>query len=547
MITLERSVVTMADKNGPRHVSPLNYLLGSLHTGVAHVFSFLTATDRGMLYAVDTRTRRLVGRQQIPPWCMLRPGLNCDVGGQLRKYLCAAARDGHVGAVRHMSDAMRDVTDERLASYFGIVTPIFLEEACSSAAKEGQVDCMRFILGVIDHPPKDIVVDAACDERCLRTVVEEFGMGVDVDVVKASARSGRVACLSFALERFDGVMSDSDRQKVALAAVHGGSVECARYLEDNGFGFAKVYIVHGSKGSAGVDMVSFLRARGWTPCVQDVEFIASAGRLETLRSVIESTGVSCSSIVNAAARAGKMDCLRYLVEQRGMEVLRAVHDAAAGGSVEVLAYLTDRGSKVCAQDVLVAAKHGHAEALRFMVERCDAECGGHIVETACRHGQLAVLRYLVEEKGVPLTVDAAATMAENNHLECLRHFVESEVIRPHNRVVFGAIKSSNASCLRYLLDHNFPVDLHVANLAAEGNRVDALDIMMRRDVQIGKETLLHAICYGAFDSVRLLLERGVGCSMEEAEEASRTFTLGPTHESQTQLCLTFVRQACGAK
>ena len=59
-----------------------------------------------------------------------------------------------------------------------------------------------------------------------------------------------------------------------------------------------------------------------------------------------------------------------------------------------------------------------------------------------------------------------------------------------------------------------------------------------------KERVLKAVGGegGAFDSVQLLLSRGIRCSVEEAKDAARTFTLGESHARRIEICVNLVRE-----
>lgn len=561
----------------PKSVNPLDVLLSSIHAGARHMFSFLSPTDRGVLYAVDMRMRSIAERMRVkvPPWCPSQVTTHLPFD-KLHEYLCSAAADGHVGAIR----AIQDVTASS-HPFFGTILPTYMSDAARQSARTGQLESLRFLVHAAGQLPNEVVKDAVPHLDCMRFLTDEMRAPVDKWTAARAAASGNVECLAFVMDRL-GNVDDDTCKTVMSGAMRGGSEECVRHLTGRGMSVHFTYSV--GCYTPALAFAKFLKNEGWTPNFSDVMAVAKKGDLDVLRFIIEACGalqtarIGFQEPVQEAAHGGHLPCMRYLIEEAGCSTQGAIEAAAAGGSVECIRYLVEeRGCVVTCGAVTNAARYGRIPALRWMV---DERAGlmfnvKKAIEAAAEAGHMESLRYFVEEKGAALTPYSVNILASKGHVDVLRHFVEAGSVSLTSSLARCAARDPSAKSLRFLISVGCPVDVSVAAAAAQagnsaglrylcdevGCQVDVtvanaavrceeagqsiIDYLLLRKCPVDKTTLLAAIQAADIRSVRVLMNAGLMCSVAEAMAAieSRRFAPDTRTQHTLDLCLKLIREA----
>jgi len=259
------------------------------------------------------------------------------------------------------------------------------KSTCASAAKNGKLDCLKYL--------------------------HENGCPWDKSTCAYAAVKGHLDCLKYAHE--NGCPWDKDT--CALAAKNG-HLDCLKYAHENG-------------------------------CPWDEDTCASAavnGHLDCLKYAHENGCPWDEYTCRVAATRGHLDCLKYAHENGCPWDKSTCASAAENGYLDCLKYAHENGCPWDKDTCRVAAANGHLDCLKYLHEN-GCPWDEDTCASAAENGYLDCLKY-AHENGCPWDEYTCALAAKNGHIDCLYYAHENGCPCKHNRRQ-EAIPSLEKICL----------------------------------------------------------------------------------------------------
>jgi hypothetical protein len=261
-------------------------------------------------------------------------------------------------------------------------------DACSSAASEGQLECLKYLHEEVQAPWDSETASQAAKNGhlyILEYLVERKYDEFDVLACWNAASKGHLDCLKF-LHKTAKAPWNFQAVRYALENNHS---ECLQYLLDNDCPLPE----------------------GWQ---------YSDGTLFG------------ESTINVAAKQGNLEMIQYcLAKNCPMNGKVACARAASGGSLECLKYLHEEVQAPWNYETASqAAENGHLHILEYLVERKYDEFNGLACKFAAKNGHLNCLKYLHETAKAPWDSDAVRYALENNHSECSQYLLDNNCPLP---------------------------------------------------------------------------------------------------------------------
>jgi len=264
------------------------------------------------------------------------------------------------------------------------------EDACSSAASEGQLECLKYL-----H--------------------EEVQAPWDYETASQAAENGHLHILEYLVER----KYDQYDKMACTQAACCGEFDCLKFLHET------------AKAPWDSDAVRYAHENNHSECVLYL--------LDNDCPLPEGWQYSDGTLfgeptINAAAKQGNLEMIQYcLAKNCPMNGEVACARAASGGSLECLKYLHEEVQAPWdGSTARRAAENGHLHILEYLVERKYDEFDGLAVSFAAKNGHLNCLKYLHETAKAPWPWNFRAVRyaLENNHSECLQYLLDNDCPLP---------------------------------------------------------------------------------------------------------------------
>jgi hypothetical protein len=207
-----------------------------------------------------------------------------------------------------------------------------------------------------------------------------------------------------------GHASDYAKWSMMLGACFHGLIDvveelCAAAPRD----FFGIYPCEAAAAGGRLDVLVFLRERGFPSCKLACKAAAEGGYLDVVIYLCKQDGPFSSTYLNeeascaAAARHGHLHILEGLHAQGACSVtVPVLCQAVSGGHFEIVTWLRQRGCAWHEDAIRAAACNGDLPMLQFLrAQGCEWGQGACLGATA--YGRLEVLQYLVEH-GCPIDV-----------------------------------------------------------------------------------------------------------------------------------------------
>ena len=465
--------------------------------------------------------------------------LNCDARKRPRSTAAHdAASEGNIQRLHALFDAGCDVD----LSDKNQVTPLL------SAAKEGHVECVRFLLQCganVNQKGKFgrgrtgwTVAHYAAVQGNMEMLLLSLDASCDTEVTNSdgdtplmcAAERGHTACVQLLLQRgatarirtrsgYTPVRHAAERgdKEMLLALLDAGcevdTADCCGYTP-----LMRAVV------SGHTDCVQLFLQRGANVHVKNsyecestlAHLAAGLGKKEMLLALlgagceVDATDRYGDTPLTYAAKRGHTDCVRLLL-QRGADGMGrpCTHYAAEAGHKETLLALLDAGCGVDATDrqdrtpLACAVQRGHADCVRLLLQRGAKEDGWTLAHSAALQGDKEVLQTLLD---AGLDVEASDERGETP-LMC-------------------AARGGNVDCVRLLLQRR--ADVHKkatsggtpAHHAAERGDKEMLLALLDAGCEVdtadccGYTPLMRAVVFGHTDCAKLLLQRGADVHAE---------------------------------
>jgi ankyrin repeat protein len=304
-----------------------------------------------------------------------------------------AVRNNHLDVLKYL------VTDMRLNDR-GTYATVGL---CTLAAANGNIKMIKYLR------KNNYVCTGDGDNACV-----------------SAAKNGQLECLKFLMcDR--GMVSD----EISTAAANQGHFEVLKYLCDSGRpispNISSDIIKSHCPESVKIEMIEYMRDHGYGPDAYSINISVKQGNFEVLKylygqvnrdgHILAGDSVTCEF----AARLGHIDILKYLIE-KGCGIDRFCCDQAVkGGNIEILKYLREIGCKWNSNVCYAAALNGHLDILRYIRES-DPELPWHpdVCGIAAINGHIEILRY-AHENGCPWSEDVCTFAAKKGNLDILKY------------------------------------------------------------------------------------------------------------------------------
>jgi hypothetical protein len=276
--------------------------------------------------------------------------------------------------VRYLMNECKDPDEgERLVAEFGREFPyleafsqmiqlITAEARLKVAVSVGSITAIEYLRKLLEldrDAPENRVAGKV--RRMKLTRISDCTSGEDVFFFLAigpkncllaiAASNNRLECLKYLIKickpkRMDDIHYEDEKgqvwcRSVCSAAAAGGSIECLRFLRDQGFSWYESTCT-AAAGAGKLECLKYLHESGCRWNTDTCIAAASAGHLDCLQYVYE-RGCKHTDVCTAAARAGSLACLQYAHEKGAKWNEITSRDAAKFGHRECLQYALDHG------------------------------------------------------------------------------------------------------------------------------------------------------------------------------------------------------------
>lgn len=264
------------------------------------------------------------------------------------------------------------------------------------------------------------------------------------------------------------------------AAAHGCDLGFLQWMHQCGFSMRGVCVSAAEAGR--VDILEW----AWTfesdvGGDHDVIYVlfdraAEKGQIDVLRFLLQHTN-RCVPFDAAliAATHGQFETIRWLVANSiDLGIVSSgywdsvTHAAVESENIDMLKWAHAQGCKLYPESLFLAVSHGRLDMVQWL---CENGCGwgrrhGHTLFVATQHGHVAVLEWLVAN-GCPVDPKVCDEAAYYGKLGVLKWAVANNVFSPTIDAIKGAIENEFPRTVRFLLEHNAPVDDDTITMLSE--------------------------------------------------------------------------------
>lgn len=346
----------------------------------------------------------------------------------------------------------------------------------TTAAKNGHVDCCKYLMTFVEPTVDTAVAAAASDVETVKLIVDRLGKTSDAfiayskrimksackynnrQVVEYLKKFSRSACDHYTTKygRFrnlPAVKNTANNDVFMKTAVKSGNLFVLDWMRNNDMinvpGLVTAACEYGK-----LDVLKFALGLGGKVTLEDVEEAYYTNHTDCLITALENYGKLPDDFKHTFTKTmimrGDTSAVNHLYRTGNLASDSIIPNACRYGRLEVVRMYAD-ALTFSEDDLLEAVKNEHLDCVRYLMEKKpvisasgtytvlrylvaedatdafkDATVNKLVVRFACFDGRLDILKFLARERGVQLDAVNFKILLEKDYEECIEYALDTD-------------------------------------------------------------------------------------------------------------------------